>query len=159
MAKRGRRIGQNVNPRDERGWRIPRPGTVRRRVYEMMLAGKSVPQITKALDISYICCCMHQQHIKKPDRTNALKYNLEHPDAPIPVPGEARRTMKEMKVEAVMSDIDEAKAYLETGGLGEVVGLTDLAIKAGQTKVQMDAGMAMALCILANEALRRRRAH
>lgn len=55
--------------------------------------------------------------------------------------------------------IDEAKSYLETGGLGEVIGLTDMAMQAGQPKVQMDADMAMALCLLADEALRRRAAH
>lgn len=55
--------------------------------------------------------------------------------------------------------VKEAKEYLETGGLGEVVGLTDIAFKMGQPKVQMDTEMAMALCMLANEALNRRKAH
>lgn len=55
--------------------------------------------------------------------------------------------------------VKDAKEYLETGGLGEVVGLTDMAKKMGQPKVQMDTDMAMALCILANEALHRRKAH
>lgn len=58
-----------------------------------------------------------------------------------------------------MTDIDAATKYLETGGLGEVIGLTDIAIKMDQPKVQMDADMAMALCLLASEALSRRRAH
>lgn len=56
-------------------------------------------------------------------------------------------------------DIDAATKYLETGGLGEVIGLTDMAIRMDQPKVQMDADMAMALCLLASEALSRRRAH
>lgn len=55
--------------------------------------------------------------------------------------------------------IEEARKYLETGGLGEVIGLTDLAIQMGQPKVQMDSDMAMALCNLAAEALRRRVSH
>lgn len=58
-----------------------------------------------------------------------------------------------------MADIDGAKQYLETGGLGEVIGFTSLALEANQPKVQMDADMAMALCLLADEALKRRRAH
>lgn len=58
-----------------------------------------------------------------------------------------------------MADIEAAKAYLETGGLGEVIGLTDIAIRMDQPKVQMDSDMAMALCLLASEALSRRRAH
>lgn len=58
-----------------------------------------------------------------------------------------------------MTDTKEAMMYLETGGLGEVIGLTQAAILMNQPKVQMDADMAMALCLLANEALERRRAH
>lgn len=58
-----------------------------------------------------------------------------------------------------MSDVDEAKKYLETGGLGEVIGLTLVATQMGQPKVQMDTDMAIALCLLADEALKRRRAH
>jgi hypothetical protein len=55
--------------------------------------------------------------------------------------------------------VDEAKTYLETGGLGEVVGLATMAIDAGHPKVQMDSDMALALCLLAGEALKRRAAH
>lgn len=58
-----------------------------------------------------------------------------------------------------MADIDEATKYLETGGLGEVIGLASMAIQARQPKVQMDADMAMALCLLADETLKRRKAH
>jgi hypothetical protein len=58
-----------------------------------------------------------------------------------------------------MSDIEEAKKYLETGGLGEVIGLTQLAIQNYQPKVQMDADLAMALCLLADETIKRRQAH
>lgn len=29
-------------------------------------------------------------------------------------------------------DLDHAKHYLETGGLGEVIGFTDLAVKSGE---------------------------
>lgn len=39
--KRGRKPGQIVNPRDERGWMIPREGTVRRRVYDALCAGSN----------------------------------------------------------------------------------------------------------------------
>lgn len=58
-----------------------------------------------------------------------------------------------------MADIEEAKRYLETGGLGEVIGLTSVAMEAGSPKVQMDSDMAMALCLLADEALKRRKHH
>jgi hypothetical protein len=58
------------------------------------------------------------------------------------------------------AEVDQATAYLaEPGGMGEVIGLVSVALETGQPKVQMDAGMAMALCILAAETLTRRRAH
>lgn len=36
---RGRKPGEIQNPRDERGWMVPREGTLRRRVYDAMVAG------------------------------------------------------------------------------------------------------------------------
>jgi hypothetical protein len=56
----------------------------------------------------------------------------------------------------MMSTIEEASHYLETGGLGEVIGLTSLALQHKQPKVEMDSDMAMALCLLADEALKLR---
>lgn len=56
-------------------------------------------------------------------------------------------------------NIAEAKQYLETGGLGEVMGLAHISMEMDQPKVQMDTAMAIALCLLANEALNRRTAH
>ena len=54
-------------------------------------------------------------------------------------------------------DVDEAKKYLETGGLGEVIGLTFVAVEMNEEKVQMDTDMAVALCLLADEALKSRK--
>jgi hypothetical protein len=56
-------------------------------------------------------------------------------------------------------NIKDATRYLETGGLGEVIGLTSMAIEMKQPKVQMDADMAMALCLLADETFKRRNAN
>lgn len=53
-------------------------------------------------------------------------------------------------------DLDGAKEYLETGGLGETIGLAEMAKTMGYPKVQMDTDMAMALCLLASEALEAR---
>jgi len=55
--------------------------------------------------------------------------------------------------------IEEATRYLETGGMGEVIGFTTLAVEMNQPKVQMDTDMAMALCLLADETLKRRKAN
>lgn len=42
--------------------------------------------------------------------------------------------------------------YLRTGGLGEVIGLTSLALREGWKDVRSDTEMAMALCLLAARA-------
>lgn len=54
-------------------------------------------------------------------------------------------------------DLKQATEYLETGGLGEVIGLTDMARQMDNPKIQMNTDMAMALCLLADEALRARK--
>ncbi|MEY9198716.1 hypothetical protein ABIA16_003832 [Sinorhizobium fredii] len=54
-------------------------------------------------------------------------------------------------------DLEEATEYLSTGGLGEVICLTAGAREMGSDKVQVDADMAMALCLLADEALKARK--
>ena len=54
-------------------------------------------------------------------------------------------------------NVEEATEYLSTGGLGEVIGLTDIARQNLQQKVQVDTDMAMALCLLADEALKARK--
>jgi hypothetical protein len=40
-------------PRDERGWRVPKSGTLRRRVYDLMVEGKGISEIADAVDRSY----------------------------------------------------------------------------------------------------------
>lgn len=46
-------------------------------------------------------------------------------------------------------DEEDAMRYLLTGGLGEVIGLADMARNMNWPKVQMNTDMAMALCTLA----------
>lgn len=55
--------------------------------------------------------------------------------------------------------IAESKTYLETGGLGEVMGLATAAMRFELPKVEMDSQMAVALCLLAQEALNHRGRH
>lgn len=55
--------------------------------------------------------------------------------------------------------IEDATRYLETGGMGEVIGLTSVALDMSQPKIQMDSDMAMALCLLADETLKRRKSN
>lgn len=55
-------------------------------------------------------------------------------------------------------DVEESTRYLTTGGLGEVMGMADICRQLQQPKVQMDTDMAIALCLLAAEALEQRKA-
>jgi len=50
-------------------------------------------------------------------------------------------------------DIAFSVDYLATGGLGEVVMITDQAYRAKQPRVQSTPDMILALCILAQEAI------
>lgn len=50
------------------------------------------------------------------------------------------------------SEIADAMDYLLTGGLGEVIGLTEMAAEMGHPKVQSDTDMMRAVLILASEA-------
>lgn len=54
-------------------------------------------------------------------------------------------------------DVTESMDYLEDGGLGEVFGFTHMALTAGEPKVQSDTAMALAMCLLASEAIQARR--
>lgn len=47
----------------------------------------------------------------------------------------------------------DAREYLEGGGLGETLGLAYMARDMGSPKVQMDTDMAVALCLMASEAV------
>jgi len=51
------------------------------------------------------------------------------------------------------SQIDEALAYLRTGGLGEVEGFARVAFDMGTQRVACSTDVAIALCMLAGEAL------
>lgn len=56
----------------------------------------------------------------------------------------------------IPDDVQESIDYLATGGLGEVIGFTSMALNRGQPMVTSDTSMAMALCLLADEALQAR---
>jgi hypothetical protein len=51
------------------------------------------------------------------------------------------------------ASVRDARSYLSTGGLGEVLGFTSNAFHAGQPKVQSDTDMALALCLMASDCL------
>lgn len=55
------------------------------------------------------------------------------------------------------ADIETCLKYLETGGLGEVIGFTSISYELDQPKVQSDTDLMMAILILAQEALDNRK--
>lgn len=83
--KRGRLLGQTVNPRDERGWMIPRAGTVRRKIYDLMVQGKEGKEIWQKLGLTHATYVTHRQNIVATDRLNAQRYNASH-DSQVRVP-------------------------------------------------------------------------
>lgn len=78
--KRGRRLGQTVNQRDERGWMIPRADTMRRKIYDLMVQGKRGKQIWQKLGISHASYVTQRQNIVSSERLNAMRYNNSHDD-------------------------------------------------------------------------------
>ncbi len=54
--------------------------------------------------------------------------------------------------------LTESKEYLLNGGLGEVIGMTSVSKKMGFEKVQCDTATMMAICLLADEAVKARAA-
>lgn len=70
MRRPGRLIGQLVNPRDERGWMIPRQGTIRRSVYNGLVLGLSLWELSEALEISHDAVEAHVASIQRTDKVN-----------------------------------------------------------------------------------------
>lgn len=68
------RLGQTMNPRDERNWQIPRPGTKRRQVYEAIVEGKKAGQIIKAIGITRKAYDNHRHFIMSWQKANASSY-------------------------------------------------------------------------------------
>lgn len=61
--------------------------------------------------------------------------------------------MSEIANDNMRPGVRSALDYLKTGGLGEVAGLADTAMRHGYPKVQSDTDMAVALCVMAADAM------
>lgn len=70
MRPEGRLIGQLVNPRDGRGWKIPKEGTIRRGVYNGLVLGLSAQEIATGLRISRKAVLAHKASIVNWKRFN-----------------------------------------------------------------------------------------
>jgi FixJ family two-component response regulator len=71
---RGRKLGQTANPRDERGWMVPRTGTKRRAVYDLLVVGKRRKDICAAVGITKTAYKKHRAYITKTEHMNAVGY-------------------------------------------------------------------------------------
>lgn len=60
-----------MNPRDERNWMIPRPGTVRRKVYDLLVAGKKTGEIMRELNLTRPAYNSHRHFITSWEKANS----------------------------------------------------------------------------------------
>ena len=74
--KPGRKEGENQNPRDQRGWMIPKEGTIRRKVYDLMVMGFTPQHICEELHMSKVLFAVNRHYIQNADRVNARQ--LKH---------------------------------------------------------------------------------
>jgi DNA-binding NarL/FixJ family response regulator len=68
LKSNGRKIGAYLNERDERGWMIPAEGTKRRQIYECLVAGLSVKQISEKLSLNANTLHQDVYRIRNPEK-------------------------------------------------------------------------------------------
>jgi IS30 family transposase len=73
---------RNMRPRDEQGWRVPRPGTVSANIYALAKKGLSATQIAKQLGRARNTVAVHLFKIKRPERANYLGSSWKERRAP-----------------------------------------------------------------------------
>lgn len=73
-----RKLGQDVNPRDDRGWRIPRSGTRSRKVYVLMRRDMPTKEIMRLLGMSKKTVYYHYRAIKHWKALNANRLGYKH---------------------------------------------------------------------------------
>jgi FixJ family two-component response regulator len=73
-----RQLGQTMNPRDERGWMIPRPGTKRRQVYDALIAGTKAGKTILAMGLTRKAYDNHRHFIMSWQKANASNYAVKN---------------------------------------------------------------------------------
>jgi hypothetical protein len=72
-------LGQPMNPRDDRGWMIPRPGTKRRQIYDALVRGD--PPYKIMWDMGFMPRGTFNNHvyfITKPEKANRIAYEARN---------------------------------------------------------------------------------
>jgi FixJ family two-component response regulator len=67
-------VGQTMNPRDERGWMIPRPGTKRRQVYDALVEDRPTDFVMWELELTRKAYYNHRHFIMSWVKANASSY-------------------------------------------------------------------------------------
>ncbi len=74
-------MGKKRLPRDERGWMIPKDGTLSRKIYGMLVQGKGTTQIASELSIKIANARVLAHKIRNPEAVSAKRYNAHHDKA------------------------------------------------------------------------------
>ena len=77
-------VRPNIRPRDELGWRVPRPGTVAAKIYALARKGLNAAEIAGQLGRERQTVAAHLFKIKQPERGNQLgnAWRERRPNAP-----------------------------------------------------------------------------
>lgn len=98
---------RNMRPRDEQGWRVPRPGTISANIYALAKKGLSTREIAKELGRERNYVGVHLFKIKRPEKSNQLGNAWKKRD-PKPVSPEEAYTRKVASV--LRLPLDQARA-------------------------------------------------
>lgn len=69
-----RQLGQIMNPRDERGWMVPREGTKRRQVYDALVMGRRASEIMQLARLGRAAYDNHRYFIMHWEKANKIAY-------------------------------------------------------------------------------------
>ena len=72
------KLGAKQRPRDERGWMIPKDGTLSHKIYALLVQGKGTTEIASALGIKVNNTRVLAHRIRNPETVNAQRYNAYH---------------------------------------------------------------------------------
>ena len=72
------KLGAKQRPRDDRGWMIPKDGTLSHKIYALLVQGKGTTEIASALGIKVNNTRVLAHGIRNPETVNAQRYSAYH---------------------------------------------------------------------------------
>lgn len=98
---------RNMRPRDQQGWRVPRPGTIAAGIYALAKKGLSTGDIARQLGLRRNNVAVHLFKIRRPERSNRLDNGWKKRDRKPTSPEEAHAR----KIASVLRlPLDQARA-------------------------------------------------